>query len=137
MSMFGVLSMFCFENNLTCFIYTQSQADGTCLSIGHSWVCLVSGYSGILLLLVRMIIITASIDHSPQSIDVLCTVCFWVIVSLLIHSPFYGEDFFFEIPRPFQYLSFYIYAKGSFQRDLPVGMSLTHTLACTHTCTCI
>ncbi|XP_056467131.1 ras GTPase-activating protein 2 [Gadus chalcogrammus] len=36
-------------------------------------------------------------------------------------SPFYGEDFFFEIPRPFQYLSFYIYAKGSFQRDLPVG----------------
>ncbi|XP_061638926.1 ras GTPase-activating protein 2 isoform X1 [Phyllopteryx taeniolatus] len=36
-------------------------------------------------------------------------------------SPFYGEDFYFEIPRPFQCLSFYIYAKSVFQRDLPVG----------------
>ncbi|MED6240668.1 Ras GTPase-activating protein 2, partial [Ataeniobius toweri] len=35
--------------------------------------------------------------------------------------PFYGEDFFFEIPRPFQFLSFYVYTKGVFQRDLPVG----------------
>uniref|UniRef100_A0AAY4CPA3 RAS p21 protein activator 2 n=1 Tax=Denticeps clupeoides TaxID=299321 RepID=A0AAY4CPA3_9TELE len=36
-------------------------------------------------------------------------------------SPLYGEDFYFEIPRPFQCLSFYVYAKGVFQRDLPVG----------------
>ncbi|XP_019741550.1 ras GTPase-activating protein 2 isoform X2 [Hippocampus comes] len=36
-------------------------------------------------------------------------------------SPFYGEDFYFEIPRPFQGLSFYVYAKSVFQRDLPVG----------------
>ncbi|XP_061924244.1 ras GTPase-activating protein 2 [Entelurus aequoreus] len=36
-------------------------------------------------------------------------------------SPFYGEDFYFEIPRFFQCLSFYIYAKSVFQRDLPVG----------------
>uniref|UniRef100_A0A665T569 RAS p21 protein activator 2 n=1 Tax=Echeneis naucrates TaxID=173247 RepID=A0A665T569_ECHNA len=36
-------------------------------------------------------------------------------------SPFYGEDFYFEIPRPFQCLSFYVYAKAVFQRDLPVG----------------
>ncbi|KAM7399325.1 hypothetical protein PAMP_018605 [Pampus punctatissimus] len=36
-------------------------------------------------------------------------------------SPFYGEDFYFEIPRPFQCLSFYVYAKSIFQRDLPVG----------------
>ncbi|XP_035380815.1 ras GTPase-activating protein 2 isoform X2 [Electrophorus electricus] len=36
-------------------------------------------------------------------------------------SPFYAEDFYFEIPRPFQYLSFYVYAKSVFQRDLPVG----------------
>uniref|UniRef100_A0A8C1GZ65 RAS p21 protein activator 2 n=1 Tax=Cyprinus carpio TaxID=7962 RepID=A0A8C1GZ65_CYPCA len=37
-------------------------------------------------------------------------------------SPFYGEDFYFEIPRPFQCLSFYVYAKSMFQiRDLPVG----------------
>ncbi|KAG9348213.1 hypothetical protein JZ751_001948 [Albula glossodonta] len=35
-------------------------------------------------------------------------------------GPFYGEDFYFEIPRPFQYLSFYVYAKSVF-RDLPVG----------------
>ncbi|XP_030622815.1 ras GTPase-activating protein 2 [Chanos chanos] len=35
-------------------------------------------------------------------------------------SPFYGEDFYFEIPRPFQFLSFYVYAKSVF-RDLPVG----------------
>ncbi|KTG02555.1 hypothetical protein cypCar_00003957 [Cyprinus carpio] len=37
-------------------------------------------------------------------------------------SPFYGEDFYFEIPRPFQCLSFYVYAKSMFQiRDLPIG----------------
>lgn len=36
-------------------------------------------------------------------------------------SPFYGEDFYFEIPRPFQCLSFYVYAKSVFQRELPVG----------------
>uniref|UniRef100_A0A6Q2XN93 RAS p21 protein activator 2 n=1 Tax=Esox lucius TaxID=8010 RepID=A0A6Q2XN93_ESOLU len=36
-------------------------------------------------------------------------------------SPLYGEDFYFEIPRPFQCLSFYVFAKGVFQRDLPVG----------------
>uniref|UniRef100_A0A8C5H5Z2 RAS p21 protein activator 2 n=1 Tax=Gouania willdenowi TaxID=441366 RepID=A0A8C5H5Z2_GOUWI len=36
-------------------------------------------------------------------------------------SPFYGEDFYFEIPRPFQCLSFYVYAKSVFQRDLAVG----------------
>ncbi|XP_051952599.1 ras GTPase-activating protein 2-like isoform X1 [Xyrauchen texanus] len=36
-------------------------------------------------------------------------------------SPFFGEDFYFEIPRPFQCLSFYVYAKGIFLRDLPVG----------------
>uniref|UniRef100_A0A672RE08 RAS p21 protein activator 2 n=1 Tax=Sinocyclocheilus grahami TaxID=75366 RepID=A0A672RE08_SINGR len=37
-------------------------------------------------------------------------------------SPFYSEDFYFEIPRPFQCLSFYVYAKSMFQiRDLPVG----------------
>uniref|UniRef100_A0A674DNS0 RAS p21 protein activator 2 n=1 Tax=Salmo trutta TaxID=8032 RepID=A0A674DNS0_SALTR len=39
----------------------------------------------------------------------------------LFFSPFYGEDFYFEIPRPFQCLSFYVFAKGVFQRDLPVG----------------
>uniref|UniRef100_A0A667Z7D5 RAS p21 protein activator 2 n=1 Tax=Myripristis murdjan TaxID=586833 RepID=A0A667Z7D5_9TELE len=27
-------------------------------------------------------------------------------------SPFYGEDFYFEIPRPFQCLSFYVHAKN-------------------------
>ncbi|XP_016107679.1 ras GTPase-activating protein 2-like [Sinocyclocheilus grahami] len=37
-------------------------------------------------------------------------------------SPFYGEDFYFEIPRPFQCLSFYVYAKSMFQiRGLAVG----------------
>ncbi|XP_046721171.1 ras GTPase-activating protein 2 isoform X1 [Silurus meridionalis] len=36
-------------------------------------------------------------------------------------SPFYGEDFYFEIPRPFQCLSFYVYGKSVFQRDLTIG----------------
>lgn len=43
-----------------------------------------------------------------------------VTLYICIFSPFYGEDFYFEIPRPFQYLSFYVYAKSVF-RDLPVG----------------
>nr|XP_033814354.1 ras GTPase-activating protein 2 [Geotrypetes seraphini] len=36
-------------------------------------------------------------------------------------SPFYNEDFFFEIPRTFQYLSFYIYDKSVLQRDIRIG----------------
>ncbi|GAA6111516.1 ras GTPase-activating protein 2 isoform X1, partial [Tachysurus ichikawai] len=35
--------------------------------------------------------------------------------------PFYGEDFYFEIPRPFHCLSFYAYAKTMFQRELTIG----------------
>ncbi|TNN30973.1 Ras GTPase-activating protein 2 [Liparis tanakae] len=44
-----------------------------------------------------------------------------VTCHLSLCSPFYGEDFYFEIPRPFQCLSFYVYAKSVFQRELPVG----------------
>ncbi|XP_067102231.1 ras GTPase-activating protein 2 isoform X1 [Osmerus mordax] len=48
-------------------------------------------------------------------------------------SPFYGEDFYFEIPRPFQCLSFYVYAKSVFQRDLPVGkISIRKEDLCKH-----
>ncbi|XP_061492867.1 ras GTPase-activating protein 2 isoform X1 [Rhineura floridana] len=36
-------------------------------------------------------------------------------------SPFFGEEFFFEIPRTFQCLSFYIYDKSVLQRDLRIG----------------
>ncbi|XP_077344694.1 ras GTPase-activating protein 2 isoform X2 [Lithobates pipiens] len=36
-------------------------------------------------------------------------------------NPFYGEDFYFEIPRAFQNLSFYIYDKNLLQRDLRIG----------------
>ncbi|XP_041419418.1 ras GTPase-activating protein 2 isoform X2 [Xenopus laevis] len=36
-------------------------------------------------------------------------------------TPFYGEDFYFEIPRTFHNLSFYIYDKNVIQRDHPIG----------------
>uniref|UniRef100_A0A8C8RAU6 RAS p21 protein activator 2 n=1 Tax=Pelusios castaneus TaxID=367368 RepID=A0A8C8RAU6_9SAUR len=36
-------------------------------------------------------------------------------------SPFFGEEFYFEIPRTFQCLSFYIYDKSVLQRDLRIG----------------
>ncbi|KAG8580438.1 hypothetical protein GDO81_007304 [Engystomops pustulosus] len=36
-------------------------------------------------------------------------------------NPFYGEDFYFEIPRMFHSLSFYIYDKSLLQRDLRIG----------------
>ncbi|XP_063771694.1 ras GTPase-activating protein 2 isoform X2 [Pseudophryne corroboree] len=36
-------------------------------------------------------------------------------------NPFYGEDFYFEIPRSFHNLSFYIYDKSLLQRDLRIG----------------
>ncbi|KAM4695557.1 ras GTPase-activating protein 2 [Discoglossus pictus] len=36
-------------------------------------------------------------------------------------NPFYGEDFFFEIPRTFHNLSFYMYDKSMLQRDLRIG----------------
>ncbi|KAG5836968.1 hypothetical protein ANANG_G00234280 [Anguilla anguilla] len=65
----------------------------------------------------------------PNRLRDLCTFCtisldqeevFRTKMSEKSPSPFYGEDFYFEIPRPFQYLSFYVYAKSVF-RDLPVG----------------
>ncbi|KAJ8362257.1 hypothetical protein AAFF_G00386730, partial [Aldrovandia affinis] len=65
----------------------------------------------------------------PNRLRDLCTFCtisldqeevFRTKISEKSPSPFYGEDFYFEIPRPFQYLSFYVYAKSVF-RDLPVG----------------
>ncbi|XP_012580377.1 PREDICTED: ras GTPase-activating protein 2 isoform X5 [Condylura cristata] len=36
-------------------------------------------------------------------------------------SPFFSEEFYFEIPRAFQYLSFYVYDKNVLQRDLRIG----------------
>ncbi|XP_078522521.1 ras GTPase-activating protein 2 isoform X1 [Lissotriton helveticus] len=36
-------------------------------------------------------------------------------------SPFYGEDFYFDIPRNFQFLSFYVFDKSVLQRDLRIG----------------
>lgn len=54
-------------------------------------------------------------------------VCLWLTQSVLCFSPFYSEDFYFEIPRPFQCLSFYVYAKSMFQirGDIPVGQYLS------------
>uniref|UniRef100_U3IGH2 RAS p21 protein activator 2 n=1 Tax=Anas platyrhynchos platyrhynchos TaxID=8840 RepID=U3IGH2_ANAPP len=36
-------------------------------------------------------------------------------------SPYFGEEFYFEIPRTFQWLSFYIYDKSVLQKDLRIG----------------
>ncbi|KAL8187812.1 UNVERIFIED_CONTAM: Ras GTPase-activating protein 2 [Gekko kuhli] len=36
-------------------------------------------------------------------------------------SPFFGEEFYFDVPRTFQFLSFYIYDKSVIQRDLRIG----------------
>uniref|UniRef100_A0A8D2PK23 RAS p21 protein activator 2 n=1 Tax=Zosterops lateralis melanops TaxID=1220523 RepID=A0A8D2PK23_ZOSLA len=36
-------------------------------------------------------------------------------------SPYFGEEFYFEIPRTFQSLSFYIYDKSVLQKDLRIG----------------
>ncbi|XP_078420288.1 ras GTPase-activating protein 2 [Cetorhinus maximus] len=50
-------------------------------------------------------------------------------------SPFYGEDFYFEIPRSFQYLSFYIYDKSFFQKDVPFGkVSIRKEDLCKYNC---
>uniref|UniRef100_A0A2K6L9H9 RAS p21 protein activator 2 n=1 Tax=Rhinopithecus bieti TaxID=61621 RepID=A0A2K6L9H9_RHIBE len=38
-----------------------------------------------------------------------------------LSSPFFSEEFYFEIPRTFQYLSFYVYDKNVLQRDLRIG----------------
>ncbi|MEJ1285669.1 RAS p21 protein activator 2 [Cricetulus griseus] len=35
--------------------------------------------------------------------------------------PYFSEEFYFEIPRTFQYLSFYVYDKNVLQRDLRIG----------------
>ncbi|KAJ8783235.1 hypothetical protein J1605_009318 [Eschrichtius robustus] len=36
-------------------------------------------------------------------------------------SPFYGEDFYCEIPRSFRHLSFYIFDRDVFRRDSIIG----------------
>uniref|UniRef100_A0A671QEJ3 RAS p21 protein activator 3 n=1 Tax=Sinocyclocheilus anshuiensis TaxID=1608454 RepID=A0A671QEJ3_9TELE len=43
-------------------------------------------------------------------------------ISLSVHcSPFYGEDFYCEIPRSFRHLSFYIFDRDVFRRDSSIG----------------
>nr|BAH12205.1 unnamed protein product [Homo sapiens] len=37
--------------------------------------------------------------------------------------PFYGEDFYCEIPRSFRHLSFYIFDRDVFRRDSIIGQS--------------
>ena len=47
-----------------------------------------------------------------------------IIVCLsLLYSPFYGEDFSFEVPRDFQFLSFYVYDSDCYGllRDSKLG----------------
>lgn len=46
-------------------------------------------------------------------------VCWFFFCSL---SPFYGEDFYCEIPRTFRHLSFYIFDRDVFRRDSIIGM---------------
>lgn len=38
-----------------------------------------------------------------------------------VRSPFYGEDFYCEIPRSFRHLSFYIFDRDVFRRDSSIG----------------
>lgn len=48
--------------------------------------------------------------------------CFSILTcSLFFSSPYFGEEFYFEIPRTFQWLSFYIYDKSVLQKDLRIG----------------
>lgn len=42
-------------------------------------------------------------------------------LSPLNSSPFYGEDFYCEIPRSFRHLSFYIFDRDVFRRDSSIG----------------
>uniref|UniRef100_A0A8C7MV07 C2 domain-containing protein n=1 Tax=Oncorhynchus kisutch TaxID=8019 RepID=A0A8C7MV07_ONCKI len=46
---------------------------------------------------------------------------FNVLVFFLLRSPFYGEDFYCEIPRSFRHLSFYIFDRDVFRRDSSIG----------------
>lgn len=41
-----------------------------------------------------------------------------------LSSPFYGEDFYCEIPRSFRHLSFYIFDRDVFRRDSIIGRYL-------------
>lgn len=43
------------------------------------------------------------------------------LVPHLTSSPFYGEDFYCEIPRSFRHLSFYIFDRDVFRRDSSIG----------------
>uniref|UniRef100_A0A8C7J8Z6 C2 domain-containing protein n=2 Tax=Salmonidae TaxID=8015 RepID=A0A8C7J8Z6_ONCKI len=56
--------------------------------------------------------------------------------------PFYGEDFYCEIPRSFRHLSFYIFDRDVFRRDSSIGESdpidptdhVKHTAPCFSSC---
>lgn len=47
--------------------------------------------------------------------------------TIILYSPFYGEDFNFEVPRDFQFLSFYVYDLDCFGllRDSKLGKVCT------------
>lgn len=44
-----------------------------------------------------------------------------------LSSPFYGEDFYCEIPRSFRHLSFYIFDRDVFRRDSIIGRYLNES----------
>uniref|UniRef100_A0A3B3ZBC5 Uncharacterized protein n=1 Tax=Periophthalmus magnuspinnatus TaxID=409849 RepID=A0A3B3ZBC5_9GOBI len=50
--------------------------------------------------------------------------------------PFYGEDFYCEIPRSFRHLSFYIFDRDVFRRDSSIGVffSLCNCVRCVFLC---
>uniref|UniRef100_A0A667ZGA2 RAS p21 protein activator 3 n=1 Tax=Myripristis murdjan TaxID=586833 RepID=A0A667ZGA2_9TELE len=66
---------------------------------------------------------------SQTSKEVLGSICLFPdkfgltqwLVSPLSSSPFYGEDFYCEIPRSFRHLSFYIFDRDVFRRDSSIG----------------
>lgn len=59
---------------------------------------------------------------SPACNDGSLTSDFFVLE--LSCSPFYGEDFYCEIPRSFRHLSFYIFDRDVFRRDSSIGKNI-------------
>lgn len=74
---------------------------------------------------------TADRSEAPTDVQLASPVPVWTLQYdpdcvgfLCFSSPFYGEDFYCEIPRSFRHLSFYVFDRDVFRRDSIIGRCL-------------